>query len=77
MLLGHHVAVQLAERRFSVEQCVRVIEFDDPATVEHGNSVEIEDGVELVGDGDDGVGGEFFADQALHYFVCFGVDAVE
>ena len=76
MLFHHRGIVELAKRRVSIEECVRIVEFDQPATVKHGYLVEIEDRVEFVRNGDDGVGGEFLADHALHYFVRLAIDAV-
>lgn len=49
---------------------------DDAARIQYDDPVVVQDGVELVRNGDDGAGAELLADDALHNFVCFGVDAV-
>lgn len=78
VLFSHHRAgVEATEMRLGIcEEPVRLAGLDDPAAVEDYDAVVVEDRVELVGDGDDGVGAEFLADDPLHDFVCLGVDAV-
>lgn len=77
-LLSHHrTGVESTEVRLRVcEERVGLACLDDAAGVEHDHAVVIEDCVELVRDGDDGVVAEFLADDSLHDFICLGVDAV-
>lgn len=77
-LFSHHRAgVESTEMRLRVcEERVRLAGLDNAACVEHDHAVVIEDCVELVRDGDDGVVAEFLADDSLHDFICLGVDAV-
>lgn len=67
--------VQFVEGRRPRQQGVGTVEFDEHAFVQDGDFVEVEDRVELVRHGDDGVVGELFADDALHQGVGFAVDA--
>jgi hypothetical protein len=62
LLLGHDGAVEPVEGRIPIEQHVRVVKLDEPPPIQHGHLVKVEDGVEFVGNGDDGVRGEFLAD---------------
>lgn len=73
----HRTRIQPAKvRRGFRQQRVRLARLDDAARIQDYNAVVIKDGVELVGDGEDGVAAEFLADDSLHDFICFGVDAV-
>lgn len=70
-------AVQLAEARvLAREQGVRAVELAQLPVVQHGDLVEVDDGLELVRHGDDGVPGELLADDALDEGVGGFVDAV-
>lgn len=54
---------------------MRVSAFDDPAAgAEHDDFVKVNDGLETVGDGDDGAVGEGGADDLLHQRVRVDVD---
>lgn len=69
--------VQLPEPAvLASEQGVGAVVLRQHAVVEHGHLVEVDDGLELVRDGDDGVLGEFLADDALDESVGCVVDAV-
>lgn len=58
------------------EERVRLASLDDAPGVQYDDAVVIEDCVEFVRDGDDGVVAEFLADDSLHDLICLGVDAV-
>jgi hypothetical protein len=51
---------------FPTEQCLRSIALHDTACTEDGDTVEIDNGVEAVCDGDDCAVFEFFSDDGLH-----------
>lgn len=50
------------------------VELADRAVGEHEDAVGVDDGVEAVGDGEDGGGGELLEDQLLNDFFGFDVD---
>ena len=56
---------------------MRAIKFLQHAVIQDGHLVEIDDGLEFVGDGDDGMLGEFLADDALDEGVGGVVDACD
>ena len=56
---------------------MRAVEFHQDSLVEDGHLVEIGNGVEFVGDGDDGVAGEFLPDDALDEGVGYVVETVD
>lgn len=57
------------------EQVVGYAGLDDSTFLEHDYLVVVEDRIELVRDCEDGMRAEFLADDTLHDFVGFGVDA--
>lgn len=58
------------------EKSIGLAGFDDPAIIKDKNAVVVQDRVELVCYGEDGVHAEFLADHPLHYFICFCIHAV-
>lgn len=76
-LICNRARIKLSEvRRVFGEQIKGVSGLDDAAGLEDDDCVVVEDGVELVGDGENSVGSELFPDDALEDLVCFGVHAV-
>lgn len=76
-LRDNRAGIEPAEVRLGIgEQGEGLAGFDDAARIQHDDPVVVQDGVKLVRNGDNGAGAELLADDALHDFVCFGVDAV-
>lgn len=61
--------------RISREKLERVARLNDPPSVKDKDAVVVKDGVEFMRHGEDGMGAELFAYDALHDFVGFGIDA--
>ena len=76
-LLGRRTSIEPSEMRVRRrEKGIGLASFDDPAIVKNENAIVIQDRVELVCYGEDGVRAEFLADHSLHYFVGLGIHAV-
>jgi hypothetical protein len=77
LLARVRIVVQLVESRRAIrEKLVWTVELNKMSSVEKGNLVEIQYCVQLVRDGDDGMACESLSNDALHYLVCVGVDAM-
>jgi hypothetical protein len=77
MLLARAIIIQLAKPTSLIfEQGIRLAILHQLAMVHDDHLVEIENRVELMRDGDDGVGRELGAQEALDVFVGVGVQTV-
>lgn len=67
---------RLEPTALALEKLIRLAVLDELALLHDDHLVEVKDGVELVGDGDDGVGGEAGAEHFLDVCVGGGVEAM-
>lgn len=58
------------------EECVWCTILNDLTRIQNNDAIKIEDCIKLVSDSDNSVITEFLPNDALHDFICFGVDAV-
>ena len=75
--IRHRTPIQFPKRAIRLrEQLIRTIQFDQSPLIEHSHFIEIGNCVQFVRHGDDGVTGEFLADDALDQGVGDVVEAV-
>jgi hypothetical protein len=57
------------------EKRIRLPILHNATSVQNDDTIEVKNCIEFMSDGNDGVITEFLSDNALHNFICFGVDA--
>lgn len=60
--------------RLRAKESIGISCLDYTAGIEHDDLIVVKDSFEFVGDRYDGVSGELFADDSLHYFIGLSID---
>ena len=77
LVLPGKVIVQFPKGRLAAKQLLGTVELHQSAFPEQGNLVKVQDGIEIMRDGDEGAILEFLFNNAEHELFGLDVDAIE